>query len=80
MPVLLAGATSGGTTIQATDTVTVTMTLPSVTGIVPTQDSTTGALTLPTGTTAQRPVGVVGMVRYNTTLSKVEIYNGTTWV
>ena len=32
MPLLLAGATSGVTTIQATDTVTATITLPSVSG------------------------------------------------
>lgn len=40
----------------------------------------TGALTLPTGTTAERPTGIVGMIRFNTTISSPEIYNGTTWV
>jgi len=40
----------------------------------------TGALTLPVGTTAQRPTAVVGMIRYNTTLATTEIYNGTSWV
>jgi len=79
MPVLLAGATSGVTTVQATDTVTATMTLPSVTGIVPTQNSTTGALTLPVGTTAQRPTASTGMVRYKSTLGVMEYYNGTAW-
>jgi len=40
----------------------------------------TGALTLPVGTTAQRPTAVVGMIRYNTTTAATEIYNGTSWV
>lgn len=39
----------------------------------------TGALTLPVGTTAQRPTAVVGMIRYNSTTARVEIYNGTFW-
>jgi hypothetical protein len=39
------------------------------------------AITLPTGTTAQRPAGPQpGMARYNTTLQTVEIYNGNAWV
>ena len=42
--------------------------------------SGTGALTLSKGTTAQRPTAVSGMIRYNTTNSKPEYYNGTTWV
>jgi hypothetical protein len=42
--------------------------------------SSTGALTLNVGTTAQRPGSpVVGMIRYNTTESKYEAYSGTTW-
>ena len=41
----------------------------------------TGALTVPAGTTAQRPTtGVQGMVRYNTGDSKLEMYMGTDWV
>ena len=42
--------------------------------------SGTGSLTLPKGTTAQRPTAVSGMIRYNTTNSKPEYYNGSTWV
>lgn len=35
---------------------------------------------LPSGTTAQRPVTPTdGMVRYNTTLQALEVYEGTTW-
>jgi hypothetical protein len=41
----------------------------------------TGSIQLPTGTTAQRPASpVAGMIRYNTTLSCIESYNGTQWV
>ena len=40
----------------------------------------TGALKLPTGTTAERPTAVTGQVRYNTDLIRFEGYNGTTWI
>jgi hypothetical protein len=39
----------------------------------------TGALITPTGTTAERPTGVAGYLRFNTTLAKPEVYNGTVW-
>ena len=38
----------------------------------------TGALTLPKGTTAQRPTGVTGMLRYNTSTDTYERFDGTT--
>ena len=41
--------------------------------------SGTGALTLPTGTTAQKPTGVVGMIRFNETIGMLEFYMGTAW-
>jgi hypothetical protein len=41
----------------------------------------TGALTVPTGTTAQRPSSLAaGMIRYNTTTNQTEVYSGTNWV
>jgi hypothetical protein len=41
----------------------------------------TSAVTLPVGTTAQRPVTpVIGMVRVNTTTNALEVYSGTTWI
>jgi len=41
----------------------------------------TGFLRLPIGTTAQRPVSpVAGYIRYNTTLSYLEIYTGNNWL
>ena len=39
----------------------------------------TGAITIPAGTTAQQPTGVQGMLRFNTTTTSFEGYNGTTW-
>lgn len=40
----------------------------------------TGALALPSGTTAQRPgAPAVGMIRYNNQTSQAEVYNGTAW-
>lgn len=39
----------------------------------------TGALITPAGTTAQRPTGTTGYFRFNTTLGKPEVYNGSAW-
>jgi hypothetical protein len=42
--------------------------------------SDTGYLGLPSGTTAERPSSpTAGMIRYNTTLSTIEFYNGSAW-
>ena len=37
------------------------------------------ALQLPKGTTGQQPTGVAGMLRFNTTTTQFEGYNGATW-
>ena len=37
------------------------------------------AVTIPSGTTAQRPTAATGMLRYNSTLGHVEFYNGSAW-
>lgn len=40
----------------------------------------TGAVKIPSGTTAQRPASPVnGMIRYNTTLNKLEGYSSGDW-
>lgn len=39
----------------------------------------TGGLVLPAGTTFDRPLGVVGMIRYNSTDGRYEAYDGTAW-
>jgi hypothetical protein len=52
------------------------------TGFTASSDSTftsTGALTISKGTTGQRPTAVSGMLRFNTTSTEFEGYNGTTW-
>jgi hypothetical protein len=39
----------------------------------------TGALTLPVGTTAERPTASTGMIRFNTDDQRFEAYDGTAW-
>lgn len=55
----------------------------AITGAVTaTTDSTfssTGALQISAGTTAQRPTGAVGKIRWNSDLSQYEGYNGSSW-
>ena len=75
------GTGSGGT---GTYTVSVSQTVASTTIAGVTKDATlevnaTDAIKIPVGTTAQRPVGVAGHIRYNTTLGRFESYNGTAW-
>ena len=41
--------------------------------------SSTGALTISKGTTGERPTAVSGMLRFNTTTTEFEGYNGTAW-
>jgi hypothetical protein len=49
-------------------------------GVLSYADSATGGLYLPAGTTAQRPASpATGQMRFNTTTSRVEVYNGTSW-
>ena len=51
----------------------------SDTGIIDIQ--TTGALNVPTGTTGERPnPASSGQIRYNTSLSRFEGYNGSNWI
>jgi len=42
--------------------------------------SSTGGLIIPSGTTGELPSGVTGMIRYNTGLSKLQVFNGSTWL
>jgi hypothetical protein len=41
--------------------------------------TSTGALTISKGTTGQRPTPASGMLRFNTTTTEFEGYNGTAW-
>lgn len=36
-------------------------------------------LSIPRGTTAERPIAEIGQTRYNTELSQLEIWGGTSW-
>ena len=51
----------------------------TVSGFVGT--SGTGAIVVPSGTTGEQPsTGLVGgMIRFNSTVNRLEVYNGTTW-
>jgi hypothetical protein len=40
----------------------------------------TDGIIIPYGTTAQQPTGVTGMLRFNTSLGKLQVYDGTNWV
>jgi hypothetical protein len=64
MPLVIAGATSGSTTVQATDAVTATITLPSATGTVQLANSAlNGSLGATTpSTVAATTVGASGLV------------------
>lgn len=40
----------------------------------------TGAITLPKGSSSERPSGLQGMIRYNTDKKKLEMHNGSRWI
>ena len=42
--------------------------------------NSTGAIKMPSGTTAERPTGVAGQMRYNSEIERFEGYNGTNWI
>ncbi len=42
--------------------------------------TTTGAVTIPSGTSNARPTGVNGMIRYNNSTANLEAYVGGAWV
>ena len=39
----------------------------------------TDGIIIPYGTTAQQPAGLMGMIRFNTSFNKLQVYNGTNW-
>ena len=85
------GTTNGGTGLSALGTGVQTALGQNVTGSggivllnAPTFTgnpifNSTGAITLPAGTTAQEPTGVAGMLRFNSQTTQFEGYNGTAW-
>jgi hypothetical protein len=85
----IVGGTINGTTIGETTrssgkftTLDANSTL-NVTGVATfaanSQFNGTGALKIPVGTTGQQPTPATGMLRFNTTSTKFEGYNGTAW-
>lgn len=81
MGVSIKSAGLGTVEINPTNTASnFTVVVPATTGRLMYTDLTTGGMYLPVGTTAQRPASpATGMMRYNTTTSKVEYYNGSSW-
>jgi hypothetical protein len=71
-----ANLTWNGTSLAVTGTVAVTGAL---TATLDSTFSSTGALSISKGTTGQRPTPASGMLRFNTTTTEFEGYNGTTW-
>jgi hypothetical protein len=65
--------------LTGTETLTnKTLTSPTING---SEMTSTGAIVMPVGTTAQRPgTGVVGMMRFNSDIDSFEGYNGASWV
>jgi hypothetical protein len=66
----------------ASSSLTWSGTVLGTTGFTASSDSSftsTGALTISKGTTGQRPTAVSGMLRFNTTTTEFEGYNGTAW-
>jgi len=64
-------------TLGATTPSTVAAT--SVTASLDSSFTSTGALQISAGTTGQRPTGAVGKIRWNSTLSQYEGYDGANW-
>ena len=58
----------GNLSVTGTGTITGNVTLNS-----------TGSIKVPVGTTGQRPTAVTGMIRYNSTTSAYEGYDGASW-
>lgn len=58
-----------------------TVTLNSATIVAPSElsISSTGAVKLPSGTTAERPTGTAGQIRYNSSLDRYEGYANSAW-
>lgn len=79
MSTIRAGNTNT-TAVTVTADLTGQLNLESQNGIINMQTSV-GGLTIPAGTTAQRPATpTTGMLRYNTSTSTIETYTGASWI
>jgi hypothetical protein len=78
MSILRTGTTSTNGVVVTSDT-TGNLTLIADSGVID-ASQTTGALNLPSGTTAQRPANLVnGALRYNSNTTTTEVYSNSTW-
>lgn len=71
------GGTIDGTTIGASSAAAATVT--TLTASSDSSFNSVGALKIPAGTTGERPTGAVGKIRWNSTLSQYEGYDGINW-
>jgi hypothetical protein len=81
MPLSLKSPAGGNLSLEAPATASnYTLTTPDATAVAAYGDAPTGALILPSGTTAQRSGSPsAGNTRFNSTLGIIEIYNGIDW-
>jgi hypothetical protein len=81
MPLSLKSPAGGNLSLEAPATASnYTLTTPDATAVAAYGDAPTGALILPSGTTAQRSGSPsAGNTRFNSTLGVIEIYNGVDW-
>ena len=81
MPLSLKSPAGGNLSLEAPATASnYTLTTPDATAFAAYGDAPTGALILPSGTTAQRSGSPsAGNTRFNSTLGVIEIYNGIDW-
>ena len=79
--VAVSGAATFSSNVTLGAATTNTVTLNAATIVAPSELSitSTGAIKIPAGTTAQRPTAVTGQIRYNSTNGQFEGYNGTAW-
>ena len=79
--VVFQAPSGGSTSLVGTDTASpLSITVPAVNGILLVASSTTSALPMPAGTTAERPgTPATGETRFNTTTGYLETYNGSIW-
>ncbi len=67
--------------VTASDIAAGAVTPPTPTAVSDQANTSTGYFDVPAGTTAQRPASpATGMIRFNTTIGKLEQYDGTDWV
>lgn len=71
------GGTIDGTVIGGSTAAAVTAT--TLTATADSSFTSTGAVKVSVGTTAQRPAGADGKIRYNSTLSRYEGYSNSAW-